>query len=334
MPIPNLPKWDAAKQTYIRPHIAIDPATGAAQDDHLFYRHYVPKGAQFTVKACWLGSADEFRNRVVPLLNRAAGRFGFPLGKASRAGFGRVQLVSDQIISGTVTKLAQDGDLPTITTSDFTQTLVPTDPASVETLTLHCEGPFLIHDPTRHEGEFASDLMGFQRDRNIPELLGTSLLGALRSRASWLQQLMMGLCPDDRNAKYTGDFAALTPTQRIFGMNGWAKRIRILDIEMTDCRSHIHTYPGLALDDFTQANIDGATFSIKAPGNVTFQISYTLDKQGWCDEDDKLLAHLCADIAENGLKIGHSTGIGFGWFRVPETPQPAGDAPEQEAAHG
>lgn len=312
----KLPHYDQTKGRYSGAHVSIDPKSGAADDGKLFFRDYVPRGATFIVRCCWQGSFDDLETQLLPILNRAAGRWGFALGKASRAGFGRVRIINAGI-AVTSKYLTLEEDVPGVHTEPvITLPLTPETGADTTTLTLHCEGPFIIVDPTRaREGNAESERMrSFQRDASAAELLGTSLIGALRRRAGWLQQLKMQLGPDDRGAKFGGDATKLTPVQNLFGINGWAKRIRIVALKHESTGSPVHLYPGVQLDDFTQGTMPGALFMFEAPGDVRFKVTLSVEP------DSTLWPHLLADISTNGLKIGHKTGSGFGWFEVSETP--------------
>lgn len=314
----KLPDYNKAPFTYVGAHIAIDPATGSAEDGKLFFRDYVPAGARFVVRCCWQGSFEDLARIVLPVLNRAAAQTGFPLGKATRAGFGRVRIEPTDIEICSKSLALEDGN-PKIAAETARLTIVPESGSTLRDLTLRCEGPFLIVDPMR-AGEGGADdhvdMRTFQRDHSMPELLGTSLIGAMRGRAGWLQQVKMNLEPDDRSAKYRGKGHKLTPVQRLFGINGWAKRVRLISIELIGCESASHIYPGILLDDFTQGAVHGALYMIEAPGDLTFRIRWDVDERGLCEESYKLIEHLMADFAANGIKVGHKTGSGFGWFDV------------------
>lgn len=312
----KLAHYSPATASYVGTHVSIAQASGSADSGKLYSRDYVPKGVGFTVDCCWQGAADELDSLVLPLLNRLASPFGFALGKASRAGFGRIRLTTENcdVISQ---RLVITDNMPSISETTRRLTISPDEASDVETMNLHCPGPFLIVDPNRAgeggEGDHV-DMRTVQRDATIPELLGTSLIGVLRSRSSWLQQLHLRQPPDDPAAKYGGDPDKLSSTQRLFGINGWAKRFRLIDITMTSCGSPQHVYPGVVLDDFTQGVVPGKLFAVEAPGDIRFRIHWTADQQGLCQDDDDLLALLAHNIATRGLKIGHRTGVGFGWF--------------------
>jgi hypothetical protein len=104
----------------------------------------------------------------------------------------------------------------------------------------------------------------------------------------------------------------------LFGINGWAGILRINQIEHVGQACHAHTYPGLKLDDFTQGVIHGAVFAIEAPAGLKFKVNFELGVRGGelSDGDLELLRLLIDDAKELGWTIGHSTGIGFGWFDV------------------
>ena len=310
----NLPYWCKVRETYVGAHVAIDPTTGTAEDKHLFYREYIPKGATFSIDSCWQGPRDEINKLLLPLFNRAAAKIGFALGKASRAGFGRVKLEG---ISKVLTKSISTSPYK-MEVAHWKLDLEPTTP-NYKSFTLYCEGPFLIVDPKRAKESGENDhvdMRTVQRDHSIPELLGTSLIGVLRSRASWLHQVAGGK-PDDRNAKFDGQLGELSPVQRLFGINGWAGQFRIVGVKQVGEPTEGHIYPSVALDDFTQGAIPGALFMKQAPANASFKVDWILEQRNREDQSTKaLMDSLINDIRTKGIKIGHSTGTGFGWFEM------------------
>jgi CRISPR/Cas system CSM-associated protein Csm3 (group 7 of RAMP superfamily) len=136
-----------------------------------------------------------------PLIARLARADGFSLGAHSGAGYGKVRLVDEQITL--LSKQATiDNCAPEIEECECELAVCAAEPPNLLELELECEGPFLIADPMRHsEIDEHTDTLTFQRDSGVAELLGSSLMGVMRSRANWLQQTRMGCAPDDHNAK-------------------------------------------------------------------------------------------------------------------------------------
>lgn len=319
-----LPYWDECRQSFIQTHVGIDTDTGTADDGKLFFREYIPRGLQFAIDFCWLGTWEEFGVEVLPLFNRMARPDGFSLGAASGAGFGKVRLVNiENELEGkrTFFKDAEDS-FPNVDEEVKCFKIEPDEPPDLLTLTLSCEGPFFIADPRRQgkDGDHI-DTRTFQRDASVAELLGTSLIGVMRSRAHWLQQTRMGQAADVRDKKYDPKMAGpLSPCQGLFGVNGSAKKLRIAEIRQVYCHSPVHVYPGIQLDDFTQAGILGAVFFVEAPGNLQFEVKLErgTSKRTLEPMESELLELLIEDAVEMGWEIGHSSGVGFGWFEVAE----------------
>jgi CRISPR/Cas system CSM-associated protein Csm3 (group 7 of RAMP superfamily) len=313
-----LPLWEGdVTQSFIKAHVTIDRTTGAAMRARLFFREYVPKDVQFKVDGCWLGNLAEFERFVLPLFDRAARADGFPLGASTRAGNGRVRLVETQIVT-TRRRLAVDAGKPTIETDENIFTVRPHPvPPTIE-LELHCPGPFLIVDPRRSgSANDDIDMRAYQRNAAIAELLGESLLGAVRSRASWLQQTRMGFGPDNREAIPGSD---LSPCQGLFGISGHAGKLGVVSIEHLEEPADQRVYPGVALNDLTQGVVAGAVFAQQAPANVRFSLRLELTRKRQLSGDEHILfGHILKDAEQMGWKIGHSSGVGFGWFQVTQT---------------
>lgn len=316
----TLPFWSDDTQSFIGTHVGIDRTTGAADPGRLFFREYLPAGLQFSVDFCWQDTRATLDAMVLPLLERLARADGVPIGAASGAGFGRVRAI-DGVVAGRHRRMTVTASgIPGVEDRSFERRLAVAEAPPRLMLTLHCDGPFLIADPQRGGEDERSTLHAYGRATE-PELLGTSLLGVMRSRASWLQQTRMGLPPDDPSALYKPG-VTLTPCQRLFGVSGWAKLLRIADITTSRCGSPRHRYPGIALDDFTQGALAGRLFTIEAPGDIGFTVALETGtpRRPLSAEDSALLEQLIDDARTYGWGIGHSTGTGFGWFTVDTAP--------------
>ena len=331
-----LPYWSADRQSFILTRVRIDRATGAAMEGQLFLSEYVPAGANFEVQGCWQGSAVEFRQHVLPLLNRMAGDYGFGLGANGGAGFGRVRLMERAIVLKRKTLILDPQRKPTLVSSDRKFDIAPTlEPAA--RLFLHCPGPVLIVDPAAGENaerqgaseldtddepnapevaDRGNSLRAMMQKAAMPAIFGTSLLGVLRSRASWLQQVHMGKDPDrpDHLLESADKKDELSPCERLFGVAGWAGQLQLVKVECS-AKYFDNSYTGIALDDFTQGNIPGALFTMIAPADVWLEVHFVLDCARRETPDMYQLWKLLLDeIDEEGIELGHATGTGFGWF--------------------
>lgn len=316
----DLPHWDGAKATFINAHARIDRDSGAAERGRLFSREYVPRGTAFQLDACWLGALEEFETRVLPLFAEIRSPRGFAVGANSGAGYGRARLDDEQVtVAGKSLRIDPGTRIPEVKEVQETFPLPLPVPREHFEVQIHCEGPFLIADPVRAQGtSVESDILALRRSPTMPELLGTSLTGYLRFRSGWLEQVRFGGPADDPDVKYVAGRTLLTRTQRLFGIVGWAGLLRIVDIELATVPGPERAYPGIQLDDFTQAAIFGALFHVRAPADVGFNVILELGdfRRRPTGEDRQLLEALLADLATYGLKLGHSEGAGFGWFKL------------------
>jgi len=293
-------------------HVALDPATGAAEEHKLFTREMVAAGARFTFHADWFGDDITELAKVFALL-----RDGVQLGRGSTKGHGCITLDPTTLSLKEYQPDAGALKKQNMAASDFYKaidTIADTSRyARRITLSLQAEGPFLS---ARENGEHNQNnqMQPLEKDGK-PVLWPESLTGALRQRARWLVALADGDHRDDPSCKRNPDSLCdenLSPVERLFGVTG---RKGQLNIKSLICRA-----PGNrvllqnnSIDRFTGATRDGALYGKNAFWQPCFVAK--LEVKG----DHKLLDALLADLKTEGLELGHGASTGFGWFAVEVT---------------
>lgn len=327
--------------------IARDPEAGAAAAGRLFHAETVVLGSRFRWRVRvhipkeeerHLGDWPElFRNGAFPGLLSSLKAFshddGISFGRSTRQGIGRLQLD----LSTMDVKVAARGapaaeGARTALKRAISAAEAPSTPAQTFTLTLTCDGPFLIVDNLRpHEtGDRDSAQIGGLEafDGSGPRLTGATLLGALRSRFDWWARQERPFSPSETEGGYWA-LAQDTPTERLFGHPGWKGRIAIESIKQIGNPTR-KPITSVRLDRFSQAPIDNALFTTDAWIGAAFKVRMRIDtrevhpitdpdamKIQKSDQGDfrEFLSEI-TDPDWGGLDLGHSINRGFGWFEV------------------
>lgn len=217
------PLAKTAIQVERRDGVAIDRRTGTAARGLLFSREVVPAGSRFAwelrVEATDAGASvfgrDDAKQWVTTIANVLAG--GISLGGGTSAGLGRVRLANGRlqwIGIGDRKELLRFLDNPDAQGEPLT--LEPPAPAGLRIeVPWRAVGPLLVSVPLNglvDRMPQSTRLRGQERRLVIP---GTSLKGALRSRAEWIVRTAASVGapvePLDQMA------APLGPVQRLFG---------------------------------------------------------------------------------------------------------------------
>ncbi|SMH30342.1 RAMP superfamily CRISPR-associated protein [Azospirillum agricola] len=292
----------------------IDRASGTADDHKLFHADMVPPGTVFDFHARWLTDAEgaeldaelaQVATALAPLTDEA----GIALGRGGRQGQGRVRLSEL-----TATLVPWDGDPVAVTLP----TLRWQPPGEVHRLRLTGDGPYMILDSARR----AAKPEGAEEETNIlhslldgaghPALPGSTLLGALRARAAWLDG-----GADNRDRVYSPQ-EELSATERLFGVTGWRGLLGVESIRIVD-PGVSQRFTSVKLDRFSAAPIDGALFTVEAFVDPVFEVTLSLTPRGNTPITDgarALFERLLRDIRDMGLMLGHGGSRGFGWFGV------------------
>ncbi|ADK85056.1 protein of unknown function DUF324 [Desulfarculus baarsii DSM 2075] len=335
-----LPYYRHEALSYIQTRIRVDHDAGVAADKYLFFQEMVPQGVRFRFRAVFRGAWEECQQKLLPALALLGRHQGVALGKGYTLGNGRIRLVPDSL-QARVVGFDALRCLPTVGAK--TAVCLPADasasPAVRISLRLACEGPFLVLDPTGADAAAqkgaANQLQPLLRQDNQPDLLASSLMGALRARLAWLSQLADESDGDDpeRILKPRQSPVELSTSERLFGVTGWRGLVRLASLEIEDA-GQTCVVPRVALDRFTAGPIDGALFFTNARVGVKYKVRLVLESRRHTDAatnqaqvfgagaetDEKAFRALIHELTVDDplLMLGHGTNQGFGWFQVEE----------------
>ena len=324
----------ATDGTFIHQRTALDPGRGIAKRNRLFAKEMVAPGALFALRIRLEKRSDaaEFQDltdAVIDLLSAFGGREGVGLGAGSADGQGRLRLEGEIDLASWLTDATTGALVP------GKSRRVPARPIAAPPpfarLRCHSEMPFLIADSAWQrpaDDDKAPHIKGLRRrskDRETPFVTGSSVSGALRARAEWLDRLAAsrsawtsGTAPpppptDTAKVATATDLASLGPVDWLFGAIGARGRLRVA---VSEAKGKPATVTSVRIDRFTGAPIENALFATEGDLGTSFDLVLSLDEVG--PAAGALAEALKQDLLRNGLKLGHATNRGFGWFKVEE----------------
>lgn len=324
----GLPFWCRERHTYVNTQVALNRTRGTAEDKHLFKVELVPAETRFHVEGCYLGSEEDARRDLARLLAPLATTGpGLAIGGGQTQGRGRLRLADGDQIA--LKRKAYNAKTHSAIDDDELAALaLPAGPdnesAHCWDLALHCPGPYLTADPGGAVRE-NNRLAALSKDGGgSPILQGTSFMGALRGRTAWLAEIDEIADGDDPFLKPDRwkTPRALTRCQRLFGVTGWRGLLELVSLQPArGAEPRKISLPGIALDRFSGAVLDGALFMTDAFTGGRFEVRLQLHERDGLDEalfaaDLALIRAVLDDLESGELLLGHGTNRGFGWFDV------------------
>lgn len=310
---------------YISSRTAIDAGRGISDRNKLFHAELLAPGAVFNVRFRLetRGGVEVLEQALFKLLAIFAASGGVSIGADQASGQGMVQLIGGVAI--TVFRADISGRVKA--EQPQPHVITPAMPRTEATITLRCSGPYITRDPawTKESRDNAQKLTnGFVphmrplRHHQTPLVTGQSVAGALRARLEWLtaaQHVIRGEQPPPKleHVQSLAEAKALQPVQRLFGATGFRGVLRVSARGVH--RGGTAHLTSARMDRFAGGTIDAALFGIEADTGVSFDLVLSLDGRA-TDEDKNALESLKSDIASNGLRLGHGTSRGFGWFKL------------------
>jgi len=320
---------------YVAARTAIDSSLGIAANAKLFFQEVVAPGAQFTLRLLLdlrapVAEHAAARQQLLTLLNRMTGAEGVQIGAGQADGQGRIQLLA-------ATLQLQEGRLDTRGFIALQQTK-PSLPALAAgakvhrrwVLNLNCPGPFAVLDGSypvrRTEGQ--PQLQAQRQSKgSLPIIPGASLMGALRSRAAWIASLSAHRAnqdtrQDDRDKVYRDEIhTPLTDVERLFGVAGYRGLLGLAALNVTKAEPWgVHS---VRLDRFSGGPIDNALFETSCFTGVAARAIIDLAARPLTAAArarvETLAEELMKQLGEEGLRLGHGTNRGFGWFDITVT---------------
>jgi len=299
---------------------AVSPARGTADHAKLFFAECIVPGVIFRFRARYTPPQDKAEARIATdalrqlLADWQAGTLAMGRGTADGEGRTRLKNVS-------VTRLQLDSRTGDVSASAdpalVSQASAAKLPGQSLVLTLVGQGPYFVQDwayerEQTTESDDAQDRsdantsqpaphMRWLRDHDgIPALPGTSLMGSLRSRALWL-------------ARTHGRPDSLVDI--LFGTTEAKARLLVDTIRFEGPVDEV-TMTSVKLDRFSAAPFDGGLFGTACVADPRFQARLRLHPSCTSEARAFLYDVIVPDLVRNGLKLGHSSTRGFGWFTV------------------
>lgn len=317
---------------FVAARTAIDRDLGIASDGLLYFQEMVAPGSVFGFRALVertgpnaAQEADAAAKAFAGLLKKAADEVGFSIGKGQADGSGRMRIDGTRMV---VKRYALDvrGDFVAADASSVWRDAHPfqvrTDAQPVRKVRfgLSCRGPFIVVDASkrakrgeRTEGDKTPQVRPQRLSVDMPLLMGPSVSGALRMRATWLSAVM-GLAAPSENSAVIPPSA---PVDRLFGVTGFRGLLGIEDLNVRKATSSAVT--SVNLDRFSGAPIDNKLFTTEVFVGVRLSLGLALLRRGAIEpngDDIALFERLCTDIETEGLQLGAGGNKGFGWFRI------------------
>ena len=301
-------------------HVAIDRAHGGAEAQKLFEIEIVPAGARFDFDAVALAAPVDAANDIQTALAPLAA--GLALGNGTGKGNGHLRL-DPKNVRTVLRRLDLSGGAPRVV-EDPPQSLAVQAGTKVKPgrrLAFHCPGPYLSRKPAEEGPQGRKNILfSLRRSGPTPVLWPESLYGVLRQRCAWIARTDATADGDDRFRVLSDRKcpAALTRTERLFGVSGWRGLVRLSDVALRGGQrmsAQGDGIAGIALDRFSGAVLDGKLFFSDAWTGLTLTFTLGLDSSRYLEaQDQALFDALVVDIRLEGLQLGHGTNRGFGWF--------------------
>ena len=307
----ELPYWDAQTFSWIATHVAVSRTHGSADPKKLYFVEMLPAGARFRLEGIWFGPCEEARQTLPELLSPFASGSGLHIGSGSGTGSGLFAAETDELNLARTWYCAEKGRVFSRVEQKSVRLGAPVSQLRTK-IQFACPGPFLSLDPSRRSGSNHGQnrMHALKRAANKPVLHAKSVAGALRSRAAWL-------CaePDDpyRKPGSWADPSELTPVEHLFGVSGWKGRLMISVDDLKGSSSE-RDLASIAIDRFSGAVLESTLFEIEYFHDVSFVLSLHLNSPGVTKVDQDLLDQLISSLITEGLRLGHATNRGFGWF--------------------
>jgi CRISPR/Cas system CSM-associated protein Csm3 (group 7 of RAMP superfamily) len=332
------------KGAFVAARTRIDRKLGVSAEGLLFFQEMIPAGSTFRLKLLVVGddaeSAKVRAGAVLAILRRLEA--GSTLGKGQADGLGRVSVRSGSYCCLART-IGADGTFRTTRANHLISREKPEPARDTATkrrkIVLRCDGPFMVVDSSRKREERAAaardraHLKAQRLKEKLPLILGSSVMGALRSRAAWLAATRLWpdqwpTDPPDKLCRTRDDAGGLTAVQRLFGVTGFRGLLVLELLEVPGAVETWDTLTSVKLDRFSGAPVDGGLFTSAVFVNVTLALTLALHDRSVLTvdnkehrevgkptaDDEELAEALLKDIRDNGLMLGHATNRGFGWF--------------------
>lgn len=317
------------KDAFIAARTAIDPKIGVADDHKLFFQEMIPAGTGFSVEATVLQHGKDAAE-ALELMDKLAGlmlRDGLRIGKGQADGQGHLKVLHGKA-SAIDHTLQADGELKPGSMRTF-EVAQGAQSAGADCVIWHanCRGPFLVADssvsagrgrrnPDAETARSGPQIRAQRISENLPLLLGSTVSGALRARATWLANRAQARTAKNMAAKDEQISDADRAVVELFGTD---KRRALVEIrELSVLAAKPENLTSVRIDRFSGGPVDNALFTAALFSGVELRLEIALvNRGGLPGEDAKTLFQLlCKDAVANGLMLGAGANKGFGWFTI------------------
>lgn len=331
---------------FVDARTAISPAKGTAEEHKLFHRQNVVPETRFLLRfGLSLGDFNVTQLMQRLLASLAADGLLLGGGRSRGSGLCRGDPQSLRVIAhgfdtaGAPTE--EDLSVAWRGAVASASTLVQAPARNCDIL-LCCDGLFLSLDSSRLPRRGQQEALRALREPGKPDsarLPATSLKGALRAKAVWLERLADPTSRDNRDLILSegavsdsdlsrphavcGRIEELSTSELLFGVSGWRGMLSVRDVR-NESQSGWRTVRSVKLDRFSGEPIRGALFSVEAALAPRFAARLTIEgRAGWNSPGGEVLQRclalfdrLCQHLQQQGLMLGHGVNRGYGWFDV------------------
>ncbi len=339
----TLPRYESSHGTFISARTAIDGGRGTVVQHKLFHARQVAPGATFKFHVTLFEIGDKDNEQLCTLLLKDMAESGLRLGRGGADAAGRLKVSNPSasesnmnLESGVLTNRSVSGgwSFPTLD-ADVKQRLgaKPACKPDVFTFTAY-DDPFFVNDwhwsskgemkkrkdearKAANDPKARSDkaqLQALRRKADEPELTGESLMGVLRSRATWLAAREKARATgEQRSPAYDENHVSI-----LFGSQDRKAHLtlRALDFEKAGPAIRVAS---VRLDRLAHGPMDSALFDAEPFTGCAYKavFDYLPRPNGKsCQDEGKLKEALFEDLEKNGLILGHAGNRGFGWFKA------------------
>lgn len=323
--------------TFVATHVSLSRRTGTADDQKLYNREFVSRGAVFRVEGTVAPGQDDPREFLRDVLGPLARGDGLSIGHGVSDGAGRVQIL------GTVklTEVRLDGATGDVASTNAGSLEVSAaeeeTAADIWSLALTCRGPYLSLDAAREGSNRGNVLRALRRNDDEPVLWPESLMGALRTEAAWISALECdGRDAEDDPFRKPASWmtpADLSPVERLFGVSGWRGLVRVGRLDCPAAARYPEVagedgWPGVEIDPISGGVRDQTLFFHDCFTGVRFDVVLALERRSAriagavqtypAALDLQIWQRLKEELIRDGVQLGHGTSRGFGWFDAAE----------------
>ena len=349
--------WDGNRGTCLAPGVSLDPRTGTAKDQLLYYTEFAPEGSKFVVTVTAGNLIEDERNLLLYAFEAGFRDKDDPprVGAETADGWGVMEWLNAkcEVIQPGDVKGWLDVGAASSYQSLFHEITAPVHalaapalrPALLLDVRLIFQGAVLVNDPSqfRKRNENTGDPgvgSATVRRRNGSYFLpGSSVRGALRSQLRRIWQTLAHEKPGDLNsakqveAKRSQEQTSLAALLRMMGAPGWKAPVTVPDFELQGT-ARLHRQEFVAIDRFLGGAAEEKKFSAQGLYAPEFRATISIDLDAWKAASVGgwavlLLLFLLRDLQEGDIRFGFGSSKGYGVCAAQMEVKRRGDIPAE-----